>query len=272
MTDRLMFTFSVSGKEKTTEHKKYHLHFHIERKQGIVKDATLRLFAKRTSNRKPVSVQLRVFQITGGDRKLIDRRQVEITESRWIDLQVKRAVSAWMSGAEKNYGLDVECRRCSRKGVTLMAPSSNVSTVPVINVVVNERGLVSRRRRNLEDDAFHSDSRPRTDCYSNDREKCCRHEMEVKFDDLPGFGFIIQPRGFDAGFCTGRCPVRHNPANHHALIQSLVYMQNKTWVPKLCCAPSKLIDIEILHIDEDDHSMLKVSSWKSMKVSECACN
>jgi integrin beta 8 len=96
--------------------------------------------------------------------------------------------------------------------------------------------------------------------------------MEVVFKDLEGFGFVLEPKSFDAGYCKGRCPPRYNPAHRHALLQSLIWKQNRDRAPRPCCAPNKLTDLEILHLDEEDNSKLKVSKWKDIGVLECACS
>ncbi|CAH1393349.1 unnamed protein product [Nezara viridula] len=117
----------------------------------------------------------------------------------------------------------------------------------------------------------------RTDCSTNiyyssaKKQRCCRHKMEVVFKELPGYEFIVQPYRFDAGYCKGGCPYRYNPANHHASLQSLIWRQKKGGAPKPCCAPSKLEQLEIIHIDEDDPNKLKMTTWSDMKVLECAC-
>ncbi|EDV90936.1 GH23994 [Drosophila grimshawi] len=90
--------------------------------------------------------------------------------------------------------------------------------------------------------------------------------------DIKGFEFIIHPKTFDAGYCRGRCPPRHNPAHHHALLQSLMWQQDHNSVPRPCCAPSKLTELEILHFDEEHTDKLKISTWSDMQVVECACS
>jgi integrin beta 8 len=96
--------------------------------------------------------------------------------------------------------------------------------------------------------------------------------MEVVFGDLEGFGFILQPKSFDAGYCKGRCPARYNPAHRHALLQSLIRKQNRDRAPRPCCAPNKLADMEILHADDEDPTKLKVTKWQNLRVLECACS
>lgn len=63
---------------------------------------------------------------------------------------------------------------------------------------------------------------------------------------------------------------RYHPASQHALLQGLVW---KTYrVPKPCCAPHVLADVDVLHLDESNPNELKVSTWKGMQVKKCACS
>ncbi|KAK9497949.1 hypothetical protein O3M35_003844 [Rhynocoris fuscipes] len=136
---------------------------------------------------------------------------------------------------------------------------------PSLNVLVDKETNIRKKRQLL-----HNQAR-RTDCYPGAKKRrCCRHTMEVVFKELPGYEFVLQPYGFDAGYCKGPCPYRYNPANHHSSLQSLIWKQKKVGA-KPCCAPSKLDKLEILHLDEHDNTKLKVASWSNMMVLECAC-
>lgn len=105
--------------------------------------------------------------------------------------------------------------------------------------------------------------------------------MEVQFAQIPGMEFIMQPKRFDAGFCRGRCPPRFHPAHHHALIQGLLRRREGQHgaqghgegvrVPRPCCAPSRLQPLDVLYVDEDNPTKLKLAEWSEMKVLKCAC-
>ena len=104
--------------------------------------------------------------------------------------------------------------------------------------------------------------------------------MKVKFEDLEGFNFIYMPKEFDASFCRGKCPPRYRPMNDHSLLQSLMFAKSdkkarktgvKSKVKKPCCSPSQFEHLDILHLDEKDPTRLKVTNWKNIKVSQCAC-
>ena len=111
--------------------------------------------------------------------------------------------------------------------------------------------------------------------------------MSVGIKDLEGFGFIYQPTEFDAAFCSGRCPPRYHPLNDHSLLQSLMHLKSKkaakvnrsrgmgsgkAKIKNPCCAPSQFENMDILHLDELDPTKLRVTNWKNIIVSECACS
>jgi integrin beta 8 len=121
------------------------------------------------------------------------------------------------------------------------------------------------------DEAKDYMSQPKkTFCRQDGEKKCCRHKWVIDFKELGGYDYIIQPRHFDAGFCDGFCPFRYNIGNNHAYFQSLARQKNSD-VPNVCCAPTRLVDMEILHIDEKDHTRLKVTTMKKMRVMKCSC-
>ena len=106
--------------------------------------------------------------------------------------------------------------------------------------------------------------------------------MPVNIRELEGFGFIYQPRVFDAAFCGGSCPPRYHPLNDHSLLQSLMHIKSKREAPgggrgrrakikNTCCTPAVFENLDILHLDERDPSKLRVTNWKNIIVSECAC-
>ncbi|KAF6215812.1 hypothetical protein GE061_000147 [Apolygus lucorum] len=136
---------------------------------------------------------------------------------------------------------------------------------PVVNVISRIPG--GRFRRQL--DRFG-----RTDCepvrVGSKKQNCCRHKMNVVFKQLKGYEYIVAPFNFDAGYCGGPCPFRFNEATHHASLQAVMNRYRKG-VPRPCCAPKKLIPLDIITLDEDDPNKLKVIKWDNAQVIECAC-
>ncbi|KAJ6602315.1 Bone morphogenetic protein 6 [Pseudolycoriella hygida] len=230
-----------------------------------IDESTLRLMIKNHSphllhTHQTDLISLKIYQlIEPYGRILVDTRTVPLDEiypsSRWIEFDVSQAVENWKSGAS-NLGLEIHCAGCDGMGVHIVHDTSAYSDSPELSPVLN----------------VNTKHRPRkTDC-TKENHRCCRHTMDVVFKDLKGYEFIIQPKNFDAGYCRGKCPPRYNPANNHAILQSLVWKHDKTKATRPCCAPSKLMELEVLHVDENDHSKLKVSTWSDMRVLECACS
>ncbi|XP_063986748.1 protein dbl-1 [Diachasmimorpha longicaudata] len=225
-----------------------------------VDHATLRLILEPRG--AVASVKVSIYRIAETSRALVSsERFSHLDGPRWIDLDVTDLVALWHDGLINNLGLELRLEG---------TPTPTISPVtPILNVFTSVDE--PRRRRSAPDHLMSLHKGRRTECRGENK-KCCRHEMTVIFKDLKGFDFIVQPKTFDAGYCKGRCPPRYNPAHHHALLQSLIWKEDRRKAPRPCCAPSKLAELEILYFDENDPTKLKVSSWKNMRVLECACS
>lgn len=206
----------------------------------------------------------------------------KFTYNKWVQLDLTSIVRTWLQGNDKELNLDLYCEMCSKYGIYIVneASQSNVDTSssnPALNVI----GAVVRAKRKIQNnrkgkgnnnDAKEHQKHKKTHCRHNGEKKCCRHKWTIDFKELGGYEYIIQPRHFDAGFCDGTCPFRHNMGSNHAYFQSLAHHQlKKNDVPNVCCAPTRLQDLEILHVDENDHTKLKVTTMKKMRAMKCSC-
>lgn len=259
--------------------------------------------------RDNTKLPVHVYQLIGsGDRILLDTVTVELEaiseRGKWIEFNVRSAVNSWIDEENSNLGFEIHCNGCEKQGVQVIHEQSHASTpdfygqddmefdleddltrpvnhmahggdenMPALNIVSRTRSR-GKRSRILRP----SSDRPRarrphhTKCEEHNGQKCCRSEMQVVFRDLKALDFIIQPKSFDAGHCRGRCPFNYNVASNHAYLQGMIWKQDRKKVPRPCCAPKKLEDLQVLHIDEQDPTKLKVSTWTEMKVLECACS
>ncbi|KAH8272491.1 hypothetical protein KR044_009479, partial [Drosophila immigrans] len=227
------------------------------------------------------------------------------TYSQWLEFDVTVAVRTWLNKTRENLGIEIQCDKCKRIGARILSEVSKLSPnlldkstshnihdkfhlTPVLNIIGQVGRTHSEEAIHLQtpnrkwsnqspnDYFYHRYGQDPTKKFPNScyrpHQRCCRHQLDVDFKNIKGFEFIIQPKTFDAGYCKGRCPPRHNPAHHHALLQSLMWQQDHNRVPRPCCVPSKLTEIEILHVDEDHSDKLKISTWSNMQVLECACS
>ncbi|KAG8513045.1 Bone morphogenetic protein 6 [Galemys pyrenaicus] len=113
-----------------------------------------------------------------------------------------------------------------------------------------------------------------TDYSSGELKTACRkHELYVSFQDLGWQDWIIAPKGYAANYCDGECsfPLNaHMNATNHAIVQTLVHLMNPEFVPKPCCAPTKLNAISVLYFDDNSNVILK--KYRNMVVRACGCH
>ncbi|XP_074100929.1 TGF-beta domain-containing family member maverick [Cotesia typhae] len=247
-------------RRQAIENEHHHLFFPVEMPvDSELEHANLRLFLTTDLEEAPIEVS--IYRLSNSSRHLVARETIQrLSGPRWIELDTTEAAAYWHEALEDNLGLELRLESLR---------SNIVFSNPVLNVFTTSHS--SRKRRSAPKQLMSLHKGRRTECRDNNK-KCCRHEMTVIFKDIKGFEFIVQPKNFDAGYCKGRCPPRYNPAHHHALLQSLIWKEDKRKAPRPCCAPSKLAELEILYFDENDPTKLKVSSWKNMRVLECACS
>lgn len=231
------------------------------------------------SDMRSDEVTVYIYQLQDIERQLVAKSSFRLPNvqqsSRWVDIDVTSALQNWRETSKTvPLRLEIVCPDCGRSGWSPFVPNSP-ETEPILNVIGRNDDDHHREKRSRQHRHFsqHDGQRRRrkTDC-TRDNQKCCRHPMDVVFKEIKGFEFIIQPKNFDAGYCRGRCPPRYNPAHHHAFLQSLIWKQDKSKAPRPCCAPSKLVELEVLHVDENDGTKMKVSTWSNMRVLDCACS
>ncbi|XP_029155744.1 bone morphogenetic protein 4 [Nylanderia fulva] len=239
---------------------------HDTEEDVTVDHASLR-FLLQGDHRRPRDLEVLVYIRTPISQRLLLRHKISqrhTTDSRWLELDFTEAAASWLERNLDNYGLELEFLHDGR-------PTRRDISYTTLNVFIAfESG--GRRKRSTLKELMPLHKGRRSKCKGDNNKKCCRHELTVMFKDLEGFEFIVYPKGFDAGYCKGRCPPRYNPAHHHALLQSLLWKEDRKRVPKPCCAPSKLDQLRIVYFDENDSTHLKVSYWKSIQVLECACS
>lgn len=234
-----------------------------------VDHATLRLLLHGDyKERSDLNVLL--YLNTFGSRRLIVRKKISGKESRWLELESTVAVSFWLGTGLENLEFELEFLQHDEPvRRSYSSPVLNVFTESSVSHVLKDGS--SRSKRSTPKELMSPPRGRKSNCKAESK-KCCRHELTVMFKDLKGFEFIVYPKTFDAGYCKGGCPPRYNPANHHALLQSLLWKEDRKKVPKPCCTPSKLDELMIVYFDENDSTQLKVTYWQNIKALECACS
>lgn len=100
---------------------------------------------------------------------------------------------------------------------------------------------------------------------------CNKRNFFVSFHDLKWNDWIIAPDGYEAWYCSGKCPFPLHPhlnSTNHAIVQMLAHLMNPQ-VPEPCCAPTKLQPISVLYYD--DYSNVVLKKYRNMIVQSCGC-
>ncbi|XP_010571615.1 PREDICTED: bone morphogenetic protein 6 [Haliaeetus leucocephalus] len=235
---------------------------------------------------------LQEHQNRASDLFLLDTRAVWASEEGWLEFDVTATSNMWVMNPRHNMGLQLsvvtrdgfsvnprEAGLIGRDGPydkqPFMVAFFKVSEVHVRTT----RSATSRRRQQSRNRSTQAQDVSRvsgvTDDYnSSDLKTACRkHELYVSFQDLGWQDWIIAPKGYAANYCDGECsfPLNaHMNATNHAIVQTLVHLMNPDYVPKPCCAPTKLNAISVLYFDDNSNVILK--KYRNMVVRACGCH
>lgn len=224
-----------------------------------------------------------------------------LSKSGWMNVNVTHLTKDWMRNPSENRGLVL--RVYDYKG-QIIAPSSVgiagdeadsdrqmflvgfFKTNPYYHQTTTTR---TRSRRstdnNNNNNKNHRSKQNKADVFNdepdhhhiwyqnkNDR-KCQKRSLYVSFKDLNWQDWIIAPEGYAAYYCDGVCsfPLHaHMNATNHAIVQTLAYLMNPAFVPKPCCAPTKLSPLSVLYFDDNSNVILK--KYRNMVVRACGCH
>ena len=210
----------------------------------------------------------------------------------WVNFDVTSTIQAWLVHHGSNHGIRIECKGCSEGGISMIKETTRLQVNGAYIIKAKYLPRLWRReskipRKITSNKGIRYKVEKNYDCTPQSidaglmrkrrKQRCCRKKMPVNVKDMTGFNFILQPVTFDAHFCHGSCPARYNPINEHSLLQSLIHIRTRhrskdQRIPRPCCTPKKLLPLEILHLDDEDYTKLRVTHWKNVIVAECGCS
>ncbi|KAG9346122.1 hypothetical protein JZ751_007940 [Albula glossodonta] len=101
---------------------------------------------------------------------------------------------------------------------------------------------------------------------------CRKTSLRVSFKDIGWDKWIVAPAEYDAFECRGVCyfPLTDDlTPSKHAMIQTLVNLNNPKKANMACCVPTKLDPITVLY---QENGIVTVRHlYEEMKVAECGC-
>ncbi|XP_032280606.1 bone morphogenetic protein 6 [Phoca vitulina] len=234
---------------------------------------------------------LQEHQHRDSDLFLLDTRVVWASEEGWLEFDITATSNLWVVTPQHNMGLQLSV--VTRDGLTVNPRAAGlvgrdgpydkqpfmVAFFKVSEVHVRTtRSAPGRRRQQNRNRSTQSQDVSRgssaSDYNSSELKTACRkHELYVSFQDLGWQDWIIAPKGYAANYCDGECsfPLNaHMNATNHAIVQTLVHLMNPEYVPKPCCAPTKLNAISVLYFDDNSNVILK--KYRNMVVRACGCH
>ncbi|XP_002746288.1 bone morphogenetic protein 6 [Callithrix jacchus] len=234
---------------------------------------------------------LQEHQHRDSDLFLLDTRVVWASEEGWLEFDITATSNLWVVTPQHNMGLQLSV--VTQDGVHIHPRAAGlvgrdgpydkqpfmVAFFKVSEVHVRTtRSASGRRRQQSRNRSTQSQDVARvssaSDYNSSELKTACRkHELYVSFQDLGWQDWIIAPKGYAANYCDGECsfPLNaHMNATNHAIVQTLVHLMNPEYVPKPCCAPTKLNAISVLYFDDNSNVILK--KYRNMVVRACGCH
>ncbi|XP_004695638.1 PREDICTED: bone morphogenetic protein 6 [Condylura cristata] len=225
------------------------------------------------------------------DLFLLDTRVAWASEAGWLEFDVTATSSLWVVTPQHNRGLQLSVATQDGLSVTprdagLVGRDGPQDKQPFLVAffkvgeahVRTTRSAPGRRRqqsrtRPPQPPAMASASGTSEGSSSELKTACRKRELYVSFQDLGWQDWIIAPKGYAANYCEGECafPLNaHMNATNHAIVQTLVHLMNPDFVPKPCCAPTKLNAISVLYFDDNSNVILK--KYRNMAVRACGCH
>lgn len=102
------------------------------------------------------------------------------------------------------------------------------------------------------------------DCAPNGQTSgCCREPFYVNFTEIGWDSWILEPTGYNAYYCKGKCDLSYTRNLH----SSLTYKFPK--IVTQCCSPEQLSAISVIYLKEDD--VMFKGNLEDMVVEKCSC-
>ncbi|XP_006814731.1 growth/differentiation factor 11-like [Saccoglossus kowalevskii] len=173
--------------------------------------------------------------------------------SGWISFNIKRTVRYWVGQPSTNWGIEIVSPNVVDLVVTGPIETGN-NKLPYLEIQTAQH----RHTR--------SERSAAPDCPSNEEVNyCCRHPLVVNFTELGYSDWILQPKSYDAYYCSGECRLMnpYNPYLDYSILVSTHGIQQ-------CCNPAKMSGIQIIFFT--DSYTIKVDTLHDVVVKKCVCS
>ncbi|ELU13077.1 hypothetical protein CAPTEDRAFT_223591 [Capitella teleta] len=207
---------------------------------------------------------------------VIHEQWLEKSFRGWLDINIRDTVSEWAANSRRNYGIEIRVFDSNLKAINptdifniynCSADAADTPNSPLLDAADESFSNSSYANETSIEPTF-----PKIDIMTmvssklNSRLKresppeitCGKETVYVSLEEFGWSNMILQPRGFDAGFCTGSCSPLTELGEGYP-------MENDT----KCCGPATHKPLLILHYD--DLGQLTVSILENFIVDSCEC-
>ena len=111
---------------------------------------------------------------------------------------------------------------------------------------------------------------PRTSTFLKRPNDLCsrRQSLFINFHDL-GMTNIIAPRGYEAYYCAGTCPIYSADQSLYSFLRNRQRLESRKHIPAACCVPTQLESRMVMFYNA--MGGIDVKTFKNMAVSSCGC-
>lgn len=213
-------------------------------------------------------------------KKLLDSKMISLGYNGWIDFNIRPSIRDWFENGNKNFGLEViledeheasqnpsefiQNMNCSESrddpmvgdNESALFDNETYPTLDLRTVEFQEEPILSQQQSNeTGDQRRHKRQVP---CSIQDGSgSCCYDTMFITFQELGMEKWIIEPRGFEMGYCLGSC------APYDAMDASATDQKSAH------CVPDRLSSLNLAYVDEDGNT--NIGTIDNFLIKSCSC-
>ena len=267
----LQFSFDLSGVKNFPEANIVQLH----------------VFKRRSKQRNPREFYyVHLYQICSNNiynasqesKRLISSRFVHNSRGEWLVFGVtSMLVNSEENGlatTKPNFLFEVKPVQDVRKSkpVSIGKSGRKQPFILVLFQTYPEQGPTAPEVEKLRMDNFPFGKLrfPRTSTLSDRPNDLCsrRQSLFINFHDL-GMSNIIAPRGYEAYYCAGTCPIYSADQSLYSFLRNRQRLDSQKKIPAACCVPTQLESRMVMFYNT--MGGIDVETFKNMAVSSCGC-
>ena len=214
-------------------YQKPHLHSHHGKKKH---NSELNIELLNTDSKKSGSIIL--------------KSRIRASRSSWVGINIKNT-KLWIPHQNLDLKLKLYCTNC-----TIILEDGKQ---PFLELT--EKIKINPRRVRREVIYCKGD-------YNN----CCMEDFVVDFERMKWDDWILSPKSFNAGQCSGTCDKSSVSSftKHSSILKAAAIKYNETDRLKLCCTSHNLIPLNVLY--RNNNGQIISQYVPNMKATSCGCS